>query len=293
MDERSVAEKSQVRRAFERAAATYDAAAVLQREICTRMLSRLDYIRHQPTAILDAGSGTGFGTRRLQQRYPKATVVALDIAHAMLVRSREERAWWQALLGRPERTIRVCGDVDTLPVRSAWAAMVWSNLMLQWCGDLSRTFAEVQRVLAPGGLFMFSTFGPDTLKELRAAFGGADAYTHVNRFIDMHDVGDLLVRAGFATPVMDMEVITMTYTEPVAAMRDLKALGAHNVTAGRRRGLMGKAGWARALARLEAIRREGRLPVTFEVVYGHAWKPEPRRSPKGRPVIEIRPGART
>lgn len=289
MDERSIAEKRQVRNAFNRAAGTYDQAAVLQREVCSRMLSRLDYILHRPTAVLDAGSGTGFGARRLARRYPEATVVALDMAHGMLLRSRTGETWWKRLLRRPERILPVCGDVDALPVGSGWAGMVWSNLVLQWCGDLSRSFAEVYRVLAPGGLFMFSTFGPDTLKELRAAFGAADDYTHVNRFIDMHDIGDLLVQAGFATPVTDMEIFTLTYAEAVAAMRDLKALGAHNVTAGRRRGLTGKAGWSRALARLEATRRDGRLPVTFEVVYGHAWKPEPRRGPGGQPVIEIKP----
>ena len=189
MDERSIAEKRQVRRAFNRAAGTYDQAAVLQREVCGRMLSRLDYIRHQPAAILDAGSGTGFGARRLAQRFPGATVVALDVAHAMLMRCRNGEPWWKRLLRRPERVLTVCGDVDALPVAGGWAGMVWSNLMLQWCGDLSRTFAEVHRTLAPGGLFMFSTFGPDTLRELRAAFRAADGYTHVNRFIDMHDIG--------------------------------------------------------------------------------------------------------
>lgn len=290
MDERSIAEKRQVRRAFERAAGTYDEAAVLQREICTRMLSRLEYIRHRPATILDAGSGTGFGARRLAQLYPDASMVALDVAHAMLVRARGERSWWRKLLGGSPRSLEVCGDMESLPVRGGWAEMIWSNLALQWCADLSRTFSEAHRTLAPGGLFMFSTFGPDTLKELRAAFGAADGYTHVNRFLDMHDIGDLLVSAGFATPVMDMEIVTLTYAEPVAAMRDLKALGAHNVTAGRRRGLTGKSGWKRALERLEATRRDGRLPVTFEVVYGHAWKPEPRRGPGGRPVIEIKPG---
>jgi malonyl-CoA O-methyltransferase len=281
-------DKRQVRRAFERAAATYDEAAVLQREIGERMLARLDYVKLLPQSILDAGAGTGHGARRLSERYPAAMVVALDIAHGMLTRSRESLPWWKRLLAGKRPVIHLCGDIEALPLRSGCAGMVWSNATLQWCNDLSRVFEEVYRVLAPGGLFMFSTFGPDTLKELRQAFGAADGYTHVNRFIDMHDIGDLLVQGGFATPVMDMEFITVTYKEAIAVMRDLKAIGAHNVTAGRRRGLMGRNAWSKALARLEDIRREGSLPITYEVVYGHAWKPEPRLGPSGRPVIELK-----
>jgi malonyl-CoA O-methyltransferase len=282
-------DKRQVRRAFERAARGYDEAAVLQREICDRMLSRLDYIRLRPRAILDAGSGTGYGARRLAERYPGVFIATLDLAHGMLLQARRHRPWWRRWLGA---VAQICGDIEALPIRKAWAGMVWSNATLQWVNDPARVFAEVHRVLAPGGLFMFSTFGPDTLKELRAAFAG-DGHTHTNRFADMHDIGDLLLRAGFADPVMDMEMITLTYDEPLALMRDLKAIGAHNVTAGRARGLTGRGRWSAALARLEAGRRQGRIPVTFEVVYGHAWKPEPRLGPSGRPVIEIKPRGRS
>jgi malonyl-CoA O-methyltransferase len=288
MPDSSSTEKRQMRRAFERAAGTYEEAAVLQREICDRMLARLDYIRHRPNTILDAGAGTGYGARRLSERYPGAAVAALDIAHGMLARSRALVPWWRRLLPLARPILHVCGDVESLPLRRDWASMVWSNATLQWCNDLKRAFEEVHRAMAPGGLFMFSTFGPDTLKELRQAFGAADGYTHVNRFADMHDIGDLLVQCGFATPVMDMELITMTYTEPMAVMRELKAIGAHNVTAGRRRGLMGKGAWSKFLASIENIRRDGTLPITFEVVYGHAWKPEPRLGPSGRPVIELK-----
>jgi malonyl-CoA O-methyltransferase len=149
-------------------------------------------------------------------------------------------------------------------------------LALQWCNDLKQTFAEVRRVLQTGGLFMFSTFGPDTLKELRQAFRHMDDYSHVNRFTDMHDIGDMLVHNGFATPVMDMEYITLTYDDVIGVMRDLKAIGAHNVTQGRRRGLTGKNAWQKAINQYETLRKEGKLPATFEVVYGHAWKPLPR-----------------
>jgi malonyl-CoA O-methyltransferase len=278
-------DKRQVRRAFERAAPGYDDAAVLQREICERMLSRLDYMRLRPRSILDAGSGTGYGARRLAARYPGAFIATLDLARPMLLQARRHGPWWRRWLGRAPA--QVCGDLESLPVRKDWADMVWSNATLQWVNDLGRAVAEVRRVLAPGGLFMFSSFGPDTLKELREAFRG-DGHTHTNRFTDMHDVGDVLVRAGFADPVMDMEMVTLTYDEPLAIMRDLKAIGAHNVTAGRARGLTGRRAWSAALERLDAGRRDGRIPVSFEVVYGHAWKPEPRRGPSGRPVIELK-----
>src|SRR5512134_1809053 len=176
MDERAT-DKRQVRRAFERAARSYDGAAVLQREICDRMLSRLDYVRQQPRAILDAGSGTGYGARRLAGRYPGAYIASLDLAHGMLLEARRHGPRWKRWLGGAPA--QACGDIEALPLKSDWADMLWSNATLQWVNDLPRTFAEVRRVLAPGGLFMFSTFGPDTLREVRAAFAG-DGHTHTN-----------------------------------------------------------------------------------------------------------------
>jgi malonyl-CoA O-methyltransferase len=270
-------DKRLLRRAFEKAAAGYDAAAVLQHEICRRMLMRLDYIKHRPAAILDAGSGTGNVVAALRARYPQATLYALDIALAMVRRSRARSPWWRRLLGRG--VLPVCGDIERLPLRDAAVGMVWSNLALQWTNDAPRAFVELRRVLAPGGLLMFSTFGPDTLKELRAAYRGTDRYTHINRFIDMHDLGDMLVHGGFADPVMDMEYVTLTYTDVLALMHDLKSIGAHNVTAGRRQGMTARATLAAVERNYEALRRDGRVPATFEVIYGHAWVPEaPRRT---------------
>jgi malonyl-CoA O-methyltransferase len=271
-------DKRHVRAAFERAAARYDHAAILQREVCDRMLSRLEYIKFNPDIILDAGSGTGYGTRKLVMRYPAAQMLAMDIAVPMHLQARPPVLWWQKLLTRKNQTGYVAGDMEQMPIKDSCAGLVWSNLTLQWCNDLKQTFSEVHRVLQIGGLFMFSTFGPDTLKELRQALGQMDGYSHVNRFMDMHDVGDILVHCGFATPVMDMEYITLTYDTPVGVMRDLKAIGAHNATQGRRRGLTGKTAWQAALSQYEALRTGGKLPATFEVVYGHAWKPEPRKS---------------
>jgi malonyl-CoA O-methyltransferase len=283
-------DKRLARRSFEQAATTYDAAAVLQNEVCMRMLTRLDYIKADPAVVLDAGSGTGNAVGGLLARYPRARVVALDLALAMARRSRARRPWWKGLLdGRAARLTAVCGDMERLPLATGRVDMIWSNLALQWMADPKRAFAEMHRVLAPGGLLLFSSFGPDTLKELRAAFQGIDRNTHVHRFIDMHDVGDLLIASGFADPVMDMETVTLTYSGVRELMHDLKAIGARNMTLGRRAGLGGKSLLERVARNYEACRRDGRLPATFEVVYGHAWKPQPRVSPTGRPVIDIKP----
>jgi malonyl-CoA O-methyltransferase len=290
MSDELLIDKRSLRNAFEQAAETYDAAAVLQNEVCRRMLGRLEYIKHRPAVILDAGSGTGSALAGLGQRYPEARLIALDIALAMLRRGRERLPWWKELFTRGVQA--VCGDIERLPLGDASVGMVWSNLALQWVNDLPRTFAEVRRVLVPGGLLMFSTFGPDTLKELRRAYQDTDRHTHVNRFIDMHDIGDLLVSGGFGDPVMDMEHFTLTYDDIRELMRELKAIGAHNVTRGRPNGLSGKRLLATVTRNYEAFRRDGKLPATFEVVYGHAWTPLPRLGPTGRPVIAIKPEKR-
>ena len=278
-------DKREVRRAFSRAASSYDAAAVLQREVCVRMLEHLDCVRLQPQRILDVGSGTGWGTRQLGERYPQAEVVALDIAIGMLQAARGTSSWWQKLFAGSRQRF-VCADVEALPLAAQSVEMLWSNLALQWCNDPAATFRELHRVLQPEGLLMFSTFGPDTLQELRIAFDGVDGYSHVNRFIDMHDIGDMLVAAGFADPVMEMERLTLTYDDVKAVMQDLRSIGAHNATAGRAPGMMGKARWARIECNYETLRRDGKLPATFEVVYGHAWKVMPKQSADGRAIVQ-------
>ena len=291
MDEQFSIDRHALRRSFERAAATYDAAAVLQNEVCRRMLDRLDFVKLAPAVVLDAGCGTGNAIMPLLQRYPAARIFALDIALAMAQHARRRFPRWRRLLGSAV-PVAVCGEIERLPMAGASCDMVWSNLALQWVSDVRLSFAELQRVLAPGGLLMFSTFGPDTLKELRTAYGGIDRHVHVNRFIDMHDLGDALVHNGFADPVMDMEQITLTYSEVRDLTRDLKAIGAHNLMRGRPPGLSGKQARQMVARRYETWRRDGKLPATFEVVYGHAWKRHPRIGPAGRPVIEIKPQRR-
>ena len=280
-------DKRLLRQSFEKAAASYDAAAVLQLEVCRRMLARLDYVTLAPAAILDAGCGTGNVIAALRARYPRAAVYAFDIALSMVRHACARVSWFERLRGRG--VVPVCGDIERLPLRAAAVNMVWSNLALQWATETPRALAELRRVLAPGGLLMFSTFGPDTLKELRAAYHETDGYSHVNRFLDMHDLGDMLVHAGFADPVMDMEYITLTYDDVRALMRDLKAIGAHTVTVGRRTGMTARATLAAVEQNYEKFRRDGHLPATFEVIYGHAWVPQPRTTADGKPIIPISP----
>jgi malonyl-CoA O-methyltransferase len=257
---------TRVRRSFARAARGYAAAAVLQARVRAELLERLDLVRLEPALVLDLGAGPGPASLELKRRYRSSAVVAIDLADGMLREAKRR----QTLL---RRFHRVCADAAALPLREASAGLVFSNLMLQWCNDPDAVFRECRRVLQPGGLLTFTTFGPDTLVELRRAWAAADGHVHVSRFIDMHDLGDALVRAGFAEPVLDVERYTLTYATVHDLMRDLKAIGAHNASAGRPRGLTGKATLARMVAAYEPHRREGRLPATFEVVYGQAWAP--------------------
>ncbi len=280
-----VIDKMAMRRAFSRAAKGYDASAVLQREVCARMLERLEYIKLKPACLLDAGSGTGWGGRQLAEKYPAAQVISLDIAMGMLQTAQSQSSWWKKLIGG-NRIMPVCADVEALPLAANSVEMVWSNMALQWCNDLPGTFVELHRVMKVEGLLMFSTFGPDTLKELRLAFSGVDDHNHLNRFADLHDIGDMLVQAGFSEPVMDMEYMTLTYNDVRAVLQDLKAIGAHNATQGRAQGLMGKSAFGRLLENYEKLRRDGKLPATYEVIYGHAWKPQPRATRDGAAIIK-------
>ena len=238
-----------------------------------------------PKLILDAGCGTGLGGRALAKRYAKSHVLGLDIAPAMLDVAERHLSWVQRHVSKKQTF--VCADIETLPIPAATLDLVWSNLALQWCNDLDAAFGEMHRVLRPEGLLMFSTFGPDTLTELRQA--SQNHHTHVSRFIDMHDIGDALVRAGFSAPVMDVERFTLTYGDVLSLLRDLKAIGANNATAGRPRGLEGRAFLNRLTQNYERFRQSaGKLPATYEVVYGHAWKPQPKL-PEGLQPITFKP----
>jgi malonyl-CoA O-methyltransferase len=270
-------DRAQLRASFERASRSYESAARLQLSVAAELLTRLDDFRFAPRVVLDLGAGTGRISRELKRRYPRAHVIALDIAPGMLHEARRHQPLWR-------RFERVCGDALRLPLKDASVDLVFSNLMLQWCEPLERALAEVRRVLRSGGFFAFSTFGPDTLQELRSAWAQADAYNHVNHFPDMHVVGDALTRAGLMEPVLDVDRIELGYPDVLSLMRDLKAIGAHNVTAGRPRALAGRSRLARVQQAYEGFRGSQGLPATYEVIYGVSWGAE------GRPAAAVEGG---
>ena len=272
-------DKKLIRQSFDAAAPHYDDVAVLQREVGQRLVDRLELIKLSPDVILDVGAGTGYISQALKKVYKGAKLLSLDIAPGMLQVARSKNSWINKWLGSNEF---ICGDAEYLPLADNSVDLIISSLTLQWCGELERAFSEFRRVLKPEGLLMFSSFGPDTLKELRESWHLADAgedaagnkeneSAHVNDFIDMHDIGDALLRAGLSDPVMDVENFTLTYSDVYQLMRELKALGAHNVANARRHSLTGKTRLKNMVSAYEGFRVDGLLPATYEVVYGHAW----------------------
>jgi malonyl-CoA O-methyltransferase len=269
-----------VRSDFARAAQTYDPAAALAREVGARMAARLDLVKIAPQRVADIGCATGDGIRELQRRYGKALPLALDSALPMLRAARCRTPRLQRLTGRGPRLVNA--DVRALPLAANRLGLVWSNLMLHWLDDPLPALRELHRVLEVGGLLSFAALGPDTLKEVRAAAQKVGAGDTAKRFLDMHDLGDMLVAAGFGDPVMDMEMITLTYATPRAFLADQRHLGVRDA-------LLGRQDWRIWRRLLGAWPRDavGRLPASFEIVYGHAWKPEPRQIADGRAVVRF------
>lgn len=261
-------DREAARRNANRASATYDASAVLQARLRQQMIDRLEWIAFKPEVIVDLGCGTGHAARALGAGWPQSRVIAIDFAPALLAEAaRQDDAGRCEYLG---------ADALALPLPDASVDLVFSNLMLPWCDDPDAVFAEVARVLRPRGLFTFSTFGPDTLIELREAWRAADDATHVIPFTDMHDIGDGLVRAGLVEPVLDVCRYTLTYPDVRSLMRDLKAIGAQNATAGRPRGLTGRGRICAVERTYERHREDGVLPATCEAIFGQAWGAVPR-----------------
>ena len=271
-----------VRRRFARAAAGYADAARLEAEVGARMLERLDYVKLAPRRVLDAGCGPAREAAALADRYPQATIVLLDAALPMLRVARPPAGLIARLLSRRARHA-VCGELERVPLASASIGLAWSNMALHWAADPLGAIRELHRVLEPDALFLFSTLGPDSLKELRAVAGAA----RVHPFADMHNVGDALVAAGFADPVMDAERMTVTYPGAKEFLADLRASGQTCALAARPRGLAGRR-FASGLHRaLDSARRSGKLEVTYEIVYGHAWKAQPRQTADGRSIVRF------
>src|SRR6187402_522018 len=259
-----------VMQAFDRASESYDAAAALQEHVRNDLVDRLAELKQTPQTILDLGAGTGHASRALKRAHPRALVVAADIAPGMLARARAQSRWLR-------RFERVRADAYSLPFRTGSFDLVFSSLMLQWCDDLDVVFAEIARVLKPGGVLLFSTFGPGTLAELREAWSASDAPgNHVNHFFDPHALGSALMHAGLSEPVLDVDRIVMHYPDARALMHELKAIGAHNVTQGRPRGLTGRKRLAAMTEAYESMRGEAGLPATYEVIHAICWGGERR-----------------
>lgn len=282
----------QVRRAFSRAAESYESAAALQREVESRLLESLDYLdAREPARVLDVGCGPAHAALAMQRRWPRAQIVALDLALPML---RHARAGFAA---RPLRErlpwartpALVCADARALPLPDASVDVLFSNLCVQWIEDLPALFAGFRRVLKPDGLLLLSTFGADTLVELREAFAHADEAPHVSPFATIAQFGDALMGAGFRDPVLDRDLFRLAHPDLGSLMRELRALGATNALSTRRRSLTGRARFQRAEAAYEAWRMPGgQLPVTWEVIYAHAWGPPPGAPIRVGGVDEVR-----
>lgn len=274
-----------LRRGFERHGPDPASPPFLVQEIGTRLLSRLDYVKLTPPRMLDLGAGCGWMGPLLQRRFPQANLVETDLSLALLPRP-APRSWWAGWSGKPRRD-PVVADADALPFPAKSFSLIWAHLLLPW-GNPDTIFAEASRLLAPGGLFIFSTLGLDTLKELRHALltlpGGTQ---RLGAFSDMHDLGDALVHHGLAEPVMEREDLHIDYPSVELLLRDLRAAGPGNTLPDRPRGLVGRQAWQTMLSRYEELRQPAGLPATFEVIYGQAWKPLPRTLPDGRAVIDI------
>ncbi len=265
--------KKNIQAHFDHAAVSYDEAAVLQKMVAKHLQERLDLTTVKPKIVLDMGAGTGILTNKVIQQYPKAKIIAMDLSSSMLSKAKQNLAHSNLLkkVFTPKSTYFICGDANAIPLASNSVDLIVSNLMLQWCDDLDAVLAEFRRVLKPEALLMVTSFGPDTLKELRKAWAEVDNQEHVNTFIDMHDFGDALIRNGFGQPVMDVEDFILTYQKPIGVLKDLKAIGATNASKGRSKGLMGKYLFSAMLDAYEKQRVNGLIPATFEVMHGHAW----------------------
>jgi len=248
---------SRVRNSFNNASSKYNENAFLQNEIASRLSEKLKVISIKPESIIDLGSGTGFLSEKTANIFPDASLICLDFAQQSLIKNTQK--------------LKVCADAYQLPFKSNSIDFVISNLMMQWCPDLKTLFDECHRVLKPQGLILFTTFGPETLKELKRSWSVVDKEAHVNEFIDMHDIGDQMIQSGFQSPIMEMEKLTLTYEKVLDLMKDLKGIGAQSVE-NRSKSLTGKTKFNKMIEMYESYRENGKIPATYEVIYGHAWK---------------------
>jgi malonyl-CoA O-methyltransferase len=261
MNQQSDMNRSDIRRSFDRSAAHYDEAAVLQRHVADGLMDRLGDLDITPGAILELGCGTGYMTELLVQQFPDADIVACDLSPKMTKNV-------------SQRTLAVCCDVHSLPFKANYFDLVVSSMTLQWC-LYERVFSQIYSLARKQAYWLFSTVGPDTLHELRAAWAAVDDHPHVHGFTDMHHLGDSLLHLGFKEPVLDIERVTMQYESVATLISDLRALGVVNQNSNRRRGLTGPGRYKMFVQEYESFRtEEDFLPASWEIIYGHARVPE-------------------
>ena len=292
MDDRFLLNSSDVRRRFDRAADTFGTADFVHGVTRDGLLTRMRPLRIDAKTVLDLGAATGSATALLRKRFGGAHVVSLDLSRNMLRQRKRRRRWFT-------RTSSVQADAQRLPFADQSFDVVFANLLLPWVNDPAAVLAEVSRVLRKGGVLAFATLGPDSLKQLSRAWGDVDNHAHVNqphvnqphvnqphvnqphvhRFLDMHDIGDALVRAGLADPVLDVDRLTVKYPDARRLFRDLTLSGSRNSLAGRRRGLLGKGQFSRLVAALSEASPGAGIEIDLELVYGHCWSTGPRNEP--------------
>lgn len=276
----------EIGKSFDRVADQYEKAAIIQQEIGQRLFERLDYLKIVPKRILDLGCGVGQFSQALKKRYPKAHIVGIDLSYQMLLMAKSKQSWrtkW-SLVG---------GDIAVLPFADQTFDLVFSNQAIHWVENIDSLFSELYRIMAVNGCLMFSTLGPDTFKELTTVFSHIDNYAHVNTFQDMHDVGDSLLREQFVDPVMDMEFLTIRYPSVIELMKSLKQQGVKNIHPHRKPGLSGRQFLQQITQTYhQQYEQAGKVPLTYEVVYGHAWRGETQSKTVGNeafvPIIAIK-----
>jgi malonyl-CoA O-methyltransferase len=271
-------ETAEIRRSFDRVSKNYDRVTVIEPQVRDEIINRLELVDFQPKVILDAGCATGMLSRQLLKRFRRSRVLALDLSIGMLRNACKKKPFFRKLDA-------ICADASCLPLPDASVDLICSNLMLHWCNDPDQVLREFRRILTPRGLLTFSTLGPDTLTELRQAWRSVDGDIHVNRFADMHDIGDALIRAGLTEPVMDVDYYRLTYGQLIDLMKELKSVGAHNMNRGRPRGLTSRSRLAAVEDAYLTIGEDNRLPVTCEVVFGQAWAPRAQQATEQKEVL--------
>lgn len=281
-----MAVKNEISKAFGKHAEEYERAAKVQQEIGERLFERLHYLKIAPQRILDLGCGPGSFSKELSLLYPKAQIIGLDLVPGMLALARKKQGWRR-------RWSLVAADMRQMPFATGMFDLVFTNQVIHWADPLAHVFREINRVMNVNGCLMFTTLGPDTFKELKIAWSGANHFAHVNEFCDMHDIGDSLMAEHFLDPVMDMELLSVQYETLPKLIAALRAQGVRNINPERNHGLTGRSAWQQFEKNYEGlITDSGKYPLTYEVVYGHAWKGEQRNTDKGIetlfPISQIR-----